>query len=272
MTSQDSLFTPGLRVDANDSVRIIAYGSEVSTYVDVSYRLLDDNGVVLSGQHSILMSSRYSRYSASIPLTSGFLLDVSCHSRGATVGEGVCFADVVLLRGSLSSGSRGLKLCSGGFGPVDSLSWPAKQGNDVGLSFGYQLDQAITAPAAGNPIAWYGRDYSRCRVVAFQTTLETDATVVNRYPYVEVETVNGPVYRRVSTVAQTASTARVLSAGLGVDGSISVGSGYESFPIPPAWLDNNASIKFGAINMVAGDQFGDGVLLADRRWAVDGEL
>ena len=112
-------------------------------------------------------------------------------------------------------------------------------------------------PAAGNPInyAYLGPQYLHILHINFR--LVTDATAVQRQPYIAIEWGGFGARRHALTGVQAPSTTRDYDAAMGVGGAIvPTNTYYQAINIPFDYiLAPGLSLVISAYNIQAGDQF-----------------
>lgn len=256
-------------LDGTDNLRLEAWSAGSTAYVQVFGRYRDDAGDVKTFEASVGVTSDRLPHSRDVPAIRGYILNLVVYGVGASDHYGDTFVKVSIIRG-LTGGIIVLgTLLQGYVTTRQSLAFPGSSIAAMSDFPGY-LTEVISAGALpGQNMIFTCPVNTRWDVLKITASLLTDATVVNRRPYV-LGTVlsNTPYCHHVQQIP--ASTARVFHWARGLTGNIDTAAIPNTSAMPdPNLVEYPGLMTVSATGLVAGDQFLSGSLVALERLEVN---
>lgn len=249
-------------VTTSDLLRVRSIASGSGTVV-VSGAHLSPDGIVTPFRFAFFPQTDRTLTPGQIPLTDGWLLNVTVRLSSGALITGQSFALVELVRGGGSDAFVIATLVSGYVTAVQPLAWPA--GRVLNSLEGRGSLRSITGtnPAAGAEVAETVPTGARWRLISCVATLVTDATVSNRQASILIDDGANVLVRSGNNVSQSASQTRLyIAAAFGAWGDM--GSVPMGLSLPPdMWLLAGYRIATATVNLQAGDNWGAPQLLVE---------
>jgi hypothetical protein len=227
-------------ITVEDRLRVTLANSFAGIEVDVLVRLMLPDGQVIPMLQQLKPPATRVATNFEFDLAEGFLLDVNVTTPTAGVRRGACFADVTVIRGSLTNALPVLNLVDAYVTTNGNQGWPVADNTDSILG-----DGLLRSIQIGNPVA--GADWSqavpvgaRWEVISISAQLATAVAAGNRAPAVQVT--DGAAHTLSLTpfaAVQAASLTELYSAAEGaatiLTGSVQSGSLPRKLKLLQGW-------------------------------------
>lgn len=243
-----------LWLDGADALRLEGWASAANVTLQLYGRVLLDDGTIGTIQTSVAVPSTTARAAIELQLAKGFLLSVVVVVTGTTARLGEVFMRLSLMRGFTGAVLVMGTLLQGYVTASQAQAWPGTPLQQTDGIDGFLQNVTIPAGAAGSPVSVLCPTGRHWIVQTIGALLNTDATVINRRPYVWGSAPANFISHH--TGVTPASTTRNFYWANGMATNIDTASIPNTAALPVRWdLDEGQGFVMGATNLQAGDQF-----------------
>ncbi|MGB2711404.1 MAG: hypothetical protein WBC33_07790 [Conexibacter sp.] len=165
-----------------DALRLTAHNSQAGAVVAVHYRMKRRDGSLVAHAQPLALTSDRAANTLEFPIGEGYLLNVSVFASSGAPRRGQTFVRLQVIRGLAAAAIVLGTLVQGYVTGNQDRAWPGSPIEGATNGDGYVRHVTGTDPAAGINMNESVPTGARWRLLAFVSTLLTDANVANRRP------------------------------------------------------------------------------------------
>jgi len=248
-------------LDGADNLRIEGWNSLTGVSLQVYGRFFKDDGTVQVFQQVLALTADRLRTVGDFALVRGYLLNLVVTAIGASPKIGQTFARVSVIRG-LTGGTIVVGAMLQGYVTAQQgLAWPGSPLLGAQEGSGYARRISPTIPAAGFSMFETVPTGARWQLRSVRAGLVTDATAVNRQPYLEAIESGSVSYISSHPQGQGASVSGNYYWADGMPIAVVIATNYTTAGLPGRHtLGPGDQIVITAPLLQPGDQFVSGSL------------
>ncbi len=242
----------------DDLIEVQMLSSSVPVTLDLEGTCYNDQGDIVSFQQQLTVAAALTLTTVRFRLGYLFLLSAVLHTRTSGIPDGACYCRMTLVKSESGGVFPHRKLLSQGYvSTTGSIGYgsSAIQGPPTDHTFIESITQ--TDPAAGVDFTFTCPDFTRLTILYLEFLFTSDATVISRFPTLEL--IRPPANPINFSCRDTvlASTSRDYMFGQFGDSITSIFDRQDWLAIGNLILEPGSSIRSRVISIQAADQVSD---------------